>query len=179
MLAPLTSVLATASDAGGFHRPVIDWHAVAPLLLILGIGCVLTLLDLLFTERARPIMPALAGLGCLVTMVPILTLATSGELPRVMFGGALVIDEFALVLMSLFLLTTYVVILLSTNYIAEGDYWENEYYGLLISALMGMMLMACARDLITIFVALELLSIPAYMLAAWRKRDLKSNEAGL
>jgi hypothetical protein len=39
--------------------------------------------------------------------------------------------------------------------------------------------MASARDLITIFVALELLSIPAYMLAAWRKRDLKGNEAGL
>ena len=39
--------------------------------------------------------------------------------------------------------------------------------------------MASARDLISIFVALELLSIPAYMLATWRKRDLKSNEAGL
>jgi NADH-quinone oxidoreductase subunit N len=39
--------------------------------------------------------------------------------------------------------------------------------------------MASARDLISIFVALELLSIPAYMLAAWRKRDRKSNEAGL
>ena len=42
-----------------------------------------------------------------------------------------------------------------------------------------MMVMASARDLITIFVALELLSIPAYMLAGWRKRDLKGNEAGL
>ena len=42
-----------------------------------------------------------------------------------------------------------------------------------------MAVMASARDLITIFVALELLSIPAYMLAGWRKRDLKSNEAGL
>ena len=42
-----------------------------------------------------------------------------------------------------------------------------------------MMVMASARDLITIFVALELLSIPAYMLPAWRKRDLKSNEAGI
>ena len=42
-----------------------------------------------------------------------------------------------------------------------------------------MMVMASARDLITIFVALELLSIPAYMLAGWRKRDLKSNEAGM
>ncbi len=42
-----------------------------------------------------------------------------------------------------------------------------------------MVVMASARDLITIFVALELLSIPAYMLAGWRKRDLTGNEAGL
>ena len=47
-----------------------------------------------------------------------------------------------------------------------------------LSSLLGMIVMASARDLITIFVALELLSIPAYMLAGWRKRDLKSNEAG-
>src|SRR2546430_13413577 len=42
-----------------------------------------------------------------------------------------------------------------------------------------MVVMASARDLITIFGALELLSIPAYMLAGWRKRDLRSNEAAL
>ena len=77
------------------------------------------------------------------------------------------------------MLAGYVVVLLSTNYIAEGDYWENEYYGLLVSSILGMVLMASARDLITIFVALELLSIPAYLLATWRKRDLKSNEAGM
>ena len=70
------------------------------------------------------------------------------------------------------------VVLLSTNYIAEGDYWEGEYYLLLLSSVLGMMVMASARDLISIFVALELLSIPAYMLAGWRKRDLKGNEAG-
>ena len=69
--------------------------------------------------------------------------------------------------------------LLSTNYIAEGDYWEGEYYILLLSSVLGMMVMASARDLISIFIALELLSIPAYMLAAWRKRDLKGNEAGM
>ncbi|MFM7891218.1 MAG: proton-conducting transporter membrane subunit [Actinomycetota bacterium] len=39
--------------------------------------------------------------------------------------------------------------------------------------------MASSRDLVSVFVALEFLSIPAYMLAAWRKRDLKSNEAGV
>jgi NADH-quinone oxidoreductase subunit N len=69
--------------------------------------------------------------------------------------------------------------LLSMNYVEEGDYYESEYYFLLLSSLLGMVVMASSRDLITMFVALELLSIPAYMLATWRKRDLRSNEAGL
>jgi NADH-quinone oxidoreductase subunit N len=68
---------------------------------------------------------------------------------------------------------------MSTNYIAEGDYAEGEYYFLLLSSILGMTVMASARDLVSIFVALELLSIPAYMLAGWRKRDLHSNEAGV
>ena len=50
---------------------------------------------------------------------------------RSMFGGAYVVDNFALVLKALFLVAGYVVVLLSTNYIAEGDYWEGEYYLLL------------------------------------------------
>ena len=48
-----------------------------------------------------------------------------------MFGGAYVVDNFALVLKALFLVAGYVVVLLSTNYIAEGDYCEGEYYLLL------------------------------------------------
>ena len=45
--------------------------------------------------------------------------------------------------------------------------------------MLGMVMMASARDLVSVFVALEFLSIPAYMMAAWRKRDRKSNEAGV
>ena len=89
------------------------------------------------------------------------------------------VDDYSLIMKATFVLAGYVVVLMSTNYIAEGDYWENEYYGLLLSSILGMILMASARDLISVFVAFELLSIPAYMLATWRKRDLKSNEAGL
>lgn len=93
--------------------------------------------------------------------------------------GAYVVDRYALVLKGLFLLTGYVVVLLSSTYMAEGDYYDSEYYQLIAASVLGMMVMTSARDLITIFVALELLSIPAYLMAAWRKRDLKSNEAGL
>ena len=145
---------------------------------MLGVGALLTLMDIIWLERGRRLAPLLASLGLLATMVPIVTLAVDGA-DRSMFNGAFVVDNYALLMKALFVLSGYVVVLLSTNYIAEGDYWENEYYGLLLSSVLGMVLMASARDLITIFVALELLSIPAYMLATWRKRDLKSNEAGL
>jgi len=161
-----------------FQRPAIDWHGIAPELVLLSMGALITLVDILFLEKARPYTAGLAGLGLLATTVPLLTLAVDGA-DRVMFGGAYVIDDFSLVMKAVFLLAGYVVVLLSTNYVAEGDYWENEYYGLLLASVMGMVMMASARDLVSIFVALELLSIPAYLLVAWRKRDLHSTEAGL
>jgi NADH-quinone oxidoreductase subunit N len=171
-------MLAQLAQEVDFVRPAIDWHAVAPELTLLAFGALVTVMDIVWLERGRRLTSSFASIALLVTMIPIITLALDGE-DRVMFGGAFVVDNYALVMKAMFLLAGYVVVLLSTNYVAEGDYWENEYYGLLLSSILGMVLMASARDLITVFVALELLSIPAYMLATWRKRDLKSNEAGL
>ncbi len=161
-----------------FERPAIDWHAVAPEITLLAVGCLITLIDIVFLEKARPYTATLAGLGVLATAIPIITLAIDG-VDRVLFDGAYVVDDFALFTKAIFLISGYVIILLSTNYVAEGDYWENEYYGLLLASLMGMVMMSSSRDLISIFVALELLSIPAYLMVAWRKRDARSNEAGL
>ena len=163
--------------ASGFTAPTIDYHAFAPEIVLTGVLILVLLADLVF-ERDKWLIPSLTGIGVLAALVPVLTLALDGA-DRVMFDGAYVVDDFALVMKALFLIAGYVVILLSTNYIAEGDYHEGEYYFLLLSSLLGMSVMASARDLVSIFVALELLSIPAYMLAAWRKRDLKGNEAGL
>ncbi len=160
-----------------FDAPHVDYHAFAPEIILTATLVVLLLVDLL-SERNRALLASIAGIGLLASLVPVLTLAVDGN-DRVMFGGAYAVDNFALALKAVFLVAGYVVVLLSTNYIAEGDYAEGEYYFLLLSSLLGMTVMASARDLITIFVALETLSIPAYMLATWRKRDDKSNEAGL
>jgi NADH-quinone oxidoreductase subunit N len=160
-----------------FQSPTIDYHALAPEIVLVGVLVVVLLVDLVM-ERDKWLVSSLAGLGVLGALVPVLTLALDGP-DRVMFDGAYVVDDFSLVMKAMFLIAGYVVILLSTNYIAEGDYHEGEYYFLLISSLLGMLVMCSARDLVSIFVALELLSIPAYLLAAWRKRDLKGNEAGL
>ncbi len=134
--------------------------------------------DLIFEERGRWASSSIAGVGVLAALVPVLTLAVDGA-DRSMFGGAYVVDNFALVLKAVFLLAGYVTILVSTDYIADGDYAEGEYYFMLLSSLLGMTVMASSRDLLSIFVALELLSIPAYLLAGWRKRDLRGNEASL
>jgi len=161
-----------------FDKPNLDYHALAPELVLMGTVIVLALVDAFKLERARAFMPAIAGLGLLGSMIPLFTLAIDGT-DRVLIEGGYVVDPMALVLKALFLVSAYIVVLMSTNYMAEGDYWESEYYTLLIASVLGMTVMASSRDLIGIFVALELLSIPAYMLAAWRKGDSRSNEAGM
>jgi NADH-quinone oxidoreductase subunit N len=98
---------------------------------------------------------------------------------RSLFDGRYMVDDFSLVMKGLFLLSGYVVILLTADHLREGDYYQGEYWFLLLTSLLGMVMMASSRDLVSIFVSLELLSIPAYMMAAWRKRDLRSNEAGI
>ncbi len=173
----LASLLAAASTPP-FDAPNLDYHALAPELALSATFIIVVLVDLFTEEHSKWLTASICGIGFLASAVPLLTLAMDGA-DRSLFDGAYVIDDFALVLKGVFLIAGYLTVLMSTNYIAEGDYWEGEYYTLLAASVLGMVVMASARDLITMFVALELLSIPAYLLAGWRKRVLTGNEAGL
>jgi NADH-quinone oxidoreductase subunit N len=176
MSALFGSLLAQTAD---WQAPEIDWHAIAPeLVLIVGINVVLGV-DLWLDASKKWMMALITGFVLLGAFVPIITLATIGDTPRSMFDGRYVVDDYALVLKALFLLVGYVIVLLSQTELEEGGYYQGEYYLLLLVSLLGMVMMASSRDLVSVFVALELLSIPAYMMAAWRKRDRKSNEAGV
>ncbi len=139
----------------------------------------LLVVDLFVSHSKKWIMAPLASFTMLAAFIPVLTLALSDGGVRSMFDGRYVVDDFSLIIKGLFLLVGYVIILLTADHLREGDYHQGEYWFLLMSALLGMVMMASSRDLISVFVALEFLSIPAYMLAAWRKRDQLSNEAGI
>ncbi len=148
--------------------------------MILGAGIVLLLLlDLFLSDARKWMLTPVASFTLLGAFIPVLTLALNNAGTRQMFDGRYVIDDFSLVMKGMFLLTGYVVVLLAADYIREGDYYQGEFWFLMLSSIMGMVMMASSRDLISIFVSLEFLSIPAYMLAAWRKRDSRSNEAGI
>ncbi|MGH9042301.1 MAG: NADH-quinone oxidoreductase subunit N, partial [Acidimicrobiia bacterium] len=148
--------------------PYFDYHALLPELVLTATIVVLLVADLIFEEREKWATSTIAGVGLLAALVPVLTLAADGE-NRVMFGGAYVVDNYALIMKALFLGAAYLTLLISANYVEEGDYYQGEYYFLILSSVLGMTVMASARDLITIFVALEMISIPTFMLAGWRK----------
>jgi NADH-quinone oxidoreductase subunit N len=171
----LSSILAQIP----WQSPSVDYHAIAPEIVLAAGICLIILVDLFVSDSKKWVTSTLTGFVMLAALVPVLTLAVSDDNVRSLFDGRYVIDEFALTLKALFLIVGYVVVLLSQNHVEEGDYYQGEYFTLLLTSVTGMVMMASSRDLVSIFVALEMLSIPAYMLAAWRKRDRKSNEAGV
>jgi NADH-quinone oxidoreductase subunit N len=159
-------------------NPTIDWHALAPDIVLVGTILVILVADLLLPNRSAWQTSRIAALGVLGALIPVITLAVDGQ-NRSMFGGAYVVDNYALALKGFFLVVTYIVLLLSVDYINEGDYYQGEFYFLLLTSVLGMSVMASGRDLITLFVALETISIPTYVLAGYRKHDRRSNEAGI
>jgi NADH-quinone oxidoreductase subunit N len=165
--------------APAWTSPTIDYHALAPEMVLAGGIVLLVLLDLFVADAKKWILTPLASFIVLGAFIPVLTLALSDGGVRSLFDDRYMVDNFSLVMKGLFLLSGYVVILLTADHLREGDYYQGEYWFLLLTSLLGMVMMASSRDLVSIFVSLELLSIPAYMMAAWRKRDLRSNEAGI
>jgi NADH-quinone oxidoreductase subunit N len=159
-------------------NPVFDWHALAPDICLTATLLIVLVACFVVPDRDAGQISRIAAVGVLVSLIPIVTLAANGN-DRSMFGGAYVVDNYALALKAFFLVVTYVVILVSVDYIESGDYYRGEFYFLLLASTLGLTVMVSARDLITIFVALELISVPTFILAAWRKHDRISNEAGV
>jgi NADH-quinone oxidoreductase subunit N len=160
------------------ENPPVDWFAIAPDLVLVGTILLVLVADLVWPQRTRWYASRIAAVGTLGALVPLALLARDGE-DRFLFQGAYAVDNYAIALKAFFLVTTYLIILLSIDYIDEGDYYKGEYYFLLLTSVLGMSAMASARDLISLFVALETISIPTYVLAGFRKHDRRSNEAGI
>jgi NADH-quinone oxidoreductase subunit N len=159
-------------------NPTVDFHAFAPEIVLSATILVVLLADLIWPDRSRFVSSRLASVGVLAALIPVITLAADGA-NRSMFDGAYVVDNYALALKAFFLIVAYVSLLVAVDYIGDGDYYQGEFYFLLLASVLGMTVMASARDLISIFVALELITIPTFVLAGWRKHDGGSNEAAI
>ncbi len=155
---------------------IIDYHAILPELILSGTIVLVLVVDALIGPKRKWLAMPLALLGVLATLIAQLTLL--GE-HRVTFGGMFVIDDFALLFKIFFESVAVIVLLISLRYFREGRYYQGEYYFLLLTSFLGCVLMPSSRDLLMLFISLELVSAPGFLLAAFRKGDVRSNEAGL
>src|SRR5208282_3453072 len=122
------------------------------------------------------------GLG-LVTLASlavafVFTLGILGQ-SGIAFAGAISIDSFSAFFELVILIAAMFTVMMSLDYAAENHLPGAEYYSLLLFSTLGMMLMAAAGDLIIIFLGLETMSIPVYVLAGIMRRNAKSNEAAI
>jgi NADH-quinone oxidoreductase subunit N len=155
---------------------MIDIFSILPLLMLLVWALLLLLAGLFLPKRLEKLPPFLAALGLIVTFVFLMVVAVE---PLSGFGGMVLTDKFAVFLDSLFLLGGLLAILISPAYLQRVNINNYEYYPLLLLSVSGMMLMASAADLILVFLALELLSIPLYILAGLARPRLESEEGAL
>jgi NADH-quinone oxidoreductase subunit N len=170
---------------------VFDYHALAPELILGGTVLMVLVADLLLPEERKYLAGVLGIVGLAAALFPLFTLGFCDRLgfcsdagTRGMFADgsgnfSYVVDDFALVLKGLFILIGILSLLLSIPYVEGDRYHRGEYYFLLLASVTGAVVMASSRDLITLFIGLELVSGPAFLLAGWRKGDVRSNEAAL
>ena len=154
----------------------IDWFAIAPEIALTVTALLVLLADLNLRGDAKQLVNPLAAFGTVVAIV--FTVLLWGE-ERTTFGTSFVVNEYAVVFKLLFLGSLLAILGISWRFFAEGRYFQGEYYFLLLTAFIGMLIMPSARDLLLLFVALETVSIPAFVMAGLRKRSLYSSEAAL
>ncbi|HEX2235465.1 MAG TPA: NADH-quinone oxidoreductase subunit N [Actinomycetota bacterium] len=157
-------------------QPSVDWHALAPEIVLTLTACLVLTADLFLPPSARWLAMPLSAAGIVGTAAATLSLIGS---ERTTLGGTFEIDGFALLFKGLFCVLGLVLLAISLDYFRRAQAPEGEYYFLLLCSLLGGVVMASARDLVTIFIAIELISVPGIIMTGLRKRDVKSNEAAL
>ncbi|UVC15086.1 NADH-quinone oxidoreductase subunit N [Mesorhizobium onobrychidis] len=113
-----------------------------------------------------------------VLVAALATLLLAGEV-RPAYSGMFIADRFAVFFKMVFYLSTILTFLLSRKYAEIEEIALSEYYVLLLFALSGMMIMASATDLLSIYVGLELVALSTYVLTGFLRKERRSNEAAL
>jgi NADH-quinone oxidoreductase subunit N len=154
-------------------------QAMSPALpeILLAVGAmVLLMLGVFGSARATGIVNALAVVLLIVAAVMVASMP--GE-RNVGFGGSFVVDGFARFLKILALVGSAVTILMSLEFLSKLRERRFEYAVLIMLASVGMLIMISAGDLIALYLGLELMSLPLYVVAAIDRDNVRSTEAGL
>jgi len=160
----------------------IDYAAIAPPVIVASGGVVVLVADLFVGRAARravaftlSIVSTLAALGATAWLAR----GSSRSTLCLPDGCSYVADDFAMFFQLLFLSVLVVVLLMSVSGVAQDRMPPGEYHALLLWSVSGMLVLAAARDLLSLLIALEVVSLPAFVLVGLRRDSARSAEAAL
>ena len=174
--------------------PSIDWFAIAPEIALFAAALVIVLGRSLIRHDPRvhnaSLLTAIVGVFCagIFTVVqwafvqndgPYQAMLSHALHPGDQLVGMVAVDGFAVFAKMVVLIATLLALLLSSNYLKREQLEGPEYFALMLCSATGMLLMTSANDLVTVFLSLEILSIALYVLAAFDRRRVTSQESGL
>ncbi len=157
-----------------------DILAVAPMLWVILTAMVVLMVDLVLPRDRKSACVAVSLAGLAIAAFSCVSLwDNGGGMPKTGFNGTVVADDFALAFQGILIVVAALSILLSEKYIQQKGINYGEYYALLLFSTSGAMLMATSRELITIFIGLEVLSIALYILSGFARTEARSEESAM
>jgi NADH-quinone oxidoreductase subunit N len=159
--------------------PDVNFTLLLPELIIGSVATLVMLVDAFARPRQRWLTGGISLIGLALGAIASVWMWTRFVPNGKSFNGMIVFDEMRLGFTLIFLFISAVTILISMVWVEGEALPAGEFHSLLLFATVGMMLMASGGDLVIIFLGLEILSIATYVMAGFRRTDLRSNESSL
>src|SRR6266436_2629610 len=160
-------------------NPDISFSLIAPEVIVSVAGVIVMMVDAFSRRGQRWLTGGLSIIALITAGISSLWLWAAAPLQRAAFNGMIVLDELRLSFTLIFVIVSILTVLIASVWIDREDLPAGEFHTLLLFATCGMMLMASGGDLVIIFLGLEILSIATYVMAGFRRTDVRSNESSL
>lgn len=159
--------------------PEIDFYSVLPVIVLSVFGIAIMVLEPFLSAPKRASSSALGWLAFAGTLAAGAAVIPMHSRLGQAYSGLWIVDEYSTFFHVLFILIAALTTLVSIDYLRRENMNHAEYYALLLFATAGMLVMAGSNELMMIFIGLEILSIGTYVMAGFRRTDLRSNESAL
>lgn len=169
------------NDLSAFAGPSIEWLSVSPLLALLAGALILLLVGSLTNEWPKHwySLTVVATSVAAIALSVVLWRDVSNEGAKLLIGGSLTLDHFALLGSIAICSAVLLVSLITSDYLSRDGSDAPEIYALYLTAAIGAVVMISSNDLVVLFLGLETLSLSLYLLAASNRQESASQEAGL
>jgi NADH-quinone oxidoreductase subunit N len=158
--------------------PIINMGAISAEIIVVVTGLLVLAVDIFSKSERRGVLSLISLAGLLAGLFAVAAVMAQ-NISEPTFSGMVLSDQFAQFFKTIFLLSAGFTILISPRYLRINNIQQGEYFELILFCTFGMMVMASAGDLVTIYIGLELMAIALYLMAGFHTENKRSSEAAI